>query len=65
MASLDIAQLSALTSAIDDLARRSAELAEQLDVAETADSAAALFETERALRMANRSATRALRGVER
>lgn len=65
MASLDIAQLSALASAIEDLAGRSAELAEQLDTADTADTAAALFEAERALVMANRSVTRALRGVER
>ena len=65
MASLDIAQLSALASAVDDLAGRSADLAEQLDTADTADCAAALFEAERALIMAGRSVARALRSVER
>lgn len=61
MSTLPDSQLSAIASAIDDLAVRVAELAEELQATHDADRAAALFEVERSLRMANRSLDRARR----
>lgn len=61
MASLDAAQLSSIASGIEDLADRSAALAEDLDTADTAEAANALFEAERSLRMAMRAVERGQR----
>ncbi|MGI8709592.1 MAG: hypothetical protein ACR2LA_01140 [Acidimicrobiales bacterium] len=61
MASLDAAQLSSIAAGIEDLADRSAALAEELDTTESADVANALFEAERSLRMAMRSVERGQR----
>ena len=63
MASLDQAQLSSLGDGIDDLARRVAALAEQLDGGANSDGANALYEAERSLRMATRAIERARRAL--
>jgi hypothetical protein len=63
MATLSSAQLSALSSAIDDLGERSAALATELEGEHEAEAAAALYEVERSLRMANRSMDRARRAL--
>jgi len=63
MASLPSAQLSALASAIDDLGERAARLAGELEQVHEAEAAAALYEVERSLRMANRSMDRARRAL--
>jgi hypothetical protein len=62
MASLHDAQLSALSAGIDDLARRAASLAEELQARE-AEAGAAMFEVERSLMMATRSLERARRAL--
>lgn len=61
MSTLPDSQLSAIASAIDDLAVRVSRLAEELQGTEDSDRAAALFEVERSLHMANRSIDRARR----
>lgn len=61
MPSLPDAQLSAIASAIDDLARRVGELAGELEADDDTEVAAALFEVERSLHMAMRSMDRARR----
>lgn len=61
MSSLPDAQLSAIGSAIDDLARRVAALAGELEADDDSDRATALFEVERSLHMAARSIDRARR----
>ena len=58
MASLDSAQLSSLAAGIEDLADRSASLADSLDAGNTSDVANALYEAERSLRMAVRAVER-------
>jgi outer membrane murein-binding lipoprotein Lpp len=63
MASLPSAQVSALSSGIDDLAGRVAQLAVDLEQAHEAEAAAALYEVERSLLMANRSMDRARRAL--
>jgi hypothetical protein len=64
MASLDTAQLSALAAGIDDTIARVAELGERLDTGATSHAANALFEAERALKMAQRSLARASRALD-
>ena len=59
--SLDRAQLSAITASITDATERVAALGEQLDGGGTSDAANALFEAERALKMAGRALARASR----
>jgi hypothetical protein len=63
MPSLDQAQLSALADGVDDLARRTARLADHLEGSDTSDAANALFEAERSLRMAERAMARARRSL--
>jgi hypothetical protein len=65
MASLHDSQLSAIASAIADLAERSATMAATLEHDGSGEPAAALFEVERALQMAVRSVERARRSLER
>jgi hypothetical protein len=65
MANLHDSQLSAIASAITDLSERAASMAASLDREGSSESAAALFEVERALQMAVRSAERARRALER
>ena len=64
MASLSSAQLSALSSGIDDLADRAAQLAVDLEATHEAEAAAAMYEVERSLKMANRSMDRARRALD-
>ena len=54
-------QLSSLGASIEDLARRAAELAQDLEGDGASEPAASLFEVERSLRMAVRSLDRARR----
>ena len=61
MASLPEAQLSAISSGLDETIGRVAELGESLDHGGAADAANALFEAERALKMAARALARARR----
>ncbi|MGI8755227.1 MAG: hypothetical protein ACR2MB_05080 [Acidimicrobiales bacterium] len=61
MDSLDAAQLSSLAAGIEDLADRSASLADGLDGGSTSDTANALYEAERSLRMAVRAVERGQR----
>jgi len=63
MDSLDAAQLSSLASGIEDLADRTASLADGLDDGSTSDAANALYEAERSLRMAVRAVERGQRGL--
>ena len=63
MPSLDQAQLSSLADGITDLAKRAAELGEQLDGGAASEAANSLFEAERSLRMAERSVERARRSL--
>jgi hypothetical protein len=58
MASLPRSQISSVADGIEDLARRVAELADELD-GSSSDSANALYEAERSLRMASRAMERA------
>src|SRR3954471_18648612 len=58
MASLPRSQISSVSDGIDDLARRVAELADEL-AGSSSDSANALYEAERSLRMASRAMERA------
>ena len=64
MASLSTAQLSALASGISDLADRASQLAVQLEGDHEAEAAAAMYEVERSLLMANRSMDRARRAID-
>lgn len=64
MASLDHAQLSALASGVDELARRSAELAGALEHGLSSEAATALYEAERSLVMAGRAVERARRSLD-
>lgn len=64
MASLTSAQLSALASGITDLADRVAGLATELEGEHQAEAAAAMYEVERSLLMANRSMDRARRALD-
>jgi len=61
MGSLDHAKLSAMAAGVEDLARRSGELAAELEGGRTAEAAVALFEAERSLVMAGRAVERARR----
>ncbi|CAN5416410.1 hypothetical protein BH10ACT1_BH10ACT1_10230 [soil metagenome] len=61
MPSLPQAQLSAISSGLDETIVRVAELGEQLDNGESGDVANALYEAERALKMAARALARARR----
>lgn len=61
MTSLPEAQLSAIASGLDEIVVRVATLGEDLDHGGTADTANALFEAERALKMAARALSRARR----
>lgn len=63
VASLDRTQLSSIADGVDDLTRRVAHLAEQLEERHQADAAGALFEAERSLRMASRAVERARRAL--
>jgi len=63
MATLSVAQLSALAAGIDDLSGRVARLAVELEESHEAEAAAALYEVERSLHMANRSMDRARRAL--
>jgi outer membrane murein-binding lipoprotein Lpp len=63
MGTLSSAQVSALSSGIDDLASRVARLATELEESHEAEAAAALYEVERSLLMANRSMDRARRAL--
>lgn len=63
MATLPSAQISALASGIDDLVNRVAQLATELEESHEAEAAAALYEVERSLQMANRSMDRARRAL--
>ena len=63
MATLSSAQLSALSSGIDDLAVRVTRMATELEDDHEAEAAAALYEVERSLLMANRSMDRARRAL--
>ena len=63
MASLESAQLSALGSAVEDLTRQSAELAERLEGPSTGEASMAMYEAERSLRMAARAVERARRSL--
>ena len=58
------AQLSALSTSIDELTAQVAGLAEQLTQTGSAEPAAALYEVERSLEMANRSLERARRRLQ-
>jgi len=60
VASLDHVQLSSVGDAVHDLAERVARLGEELDGTRS-DAANALFEAERALKMAARALARARR----
>ena len=62
--SLD-SQLSALNASIEELAARSAVLANTLEEAHETEACTALFEVERSLRMASRSADRARRALSK
>lgn len=64
MASHHDAQLSAIAASVDELARRVATLAEQLQDDGQAEPATALFEVERSLRMAERSLDRSRRSLQ-
>jgi hypothetical protein len=64
VASLDQAQLSSLNDGVLELARRAAELGEQLDGGLSSDAANSLFEAERSLRMAERAIERARRSLD-
>ncbi|QXC62566.1 hypothetical protein KSP35_07150 [Aquihabitans sp. G128] len=57
------AQLSAISSGLDELVVRVAELGEALDADGGSDAANALFEAERALKMATRALARARRSL--
>ncbi|MCU1496349.1 MAG: hypothetical protein JWM47_302 [Acidimicrobiales bacterium] len=61
MTSLPQAQLSAISSGLDEIVARVAALGEELDTGGTSDTANALFEAERALKMAARALSRARR----
>lgn len=63
MATLSSAQVSALSSGIEDLSGRVAQLAVELEESHEAEAAAALYEVERSLHMANRSMDRAKRAL--
>ncbi|MEO6629537.1 MAG: hypothetical protein ABIP03_13345 [Aquihabitans sp.] len=63
MASLDHAQLSALASGVEDLARRAGALAGELEQGLTQEASAALYEAERTLVMAGRAVERARRSM--
>jgi hypothetical protein len=63
MASLARSQLSSVSDGIDDLARRVAELADELEGTTSSDAANALYEAERSLRMAIRAVERAGRNL--
>lgn len=65
MASLDHAQLAAITSAVEDHTQRVADLAGHLDGSAAADAVGALYEAERSLRMAARALTRASKALPR
>ena len=64
MTSLSTAQLSALASGISDMADRVAQMAVELEGEHEAEAAAALYEVERSLLMANRSMDRARRALD-
>jgi hypothetical protein len=55
------AELSSLATALDDLTRRVATIADQLDGTERDQVAAELFEVERSLRAAQRRLARVLK----
>lgn len=57
------AQLSAIAAAIDDLAARSAALADAVEGEGASEASSALFEVERSLQMAGRSVDRARRSL--
>ena len=59
MASLDLARLASLVANVDETVTGVAELGEHLDADGRSDAANALFEAERALKMASRSLARA------
>jgi len=63
MASLQLSQLSALSSAVDEMAQRVAELAAGLEGGGSSDAVTALFEAERSLVMSGRSLDRARRAL--
>ncbi|HVX17036.1 MAG TPA: hypothetical protein VHA73_03305 [Acidimicrobiales bacterium] len=56
-------QMSAMSSVIDDLSARVAELAKSLESPETEHIAATIYEVERSLRTARRSLVRAERAL--
>lgn len=65
MPSLDIARISSLASAVEDMSRTAADLAGELEGGLDSDAASALYEAERSLRMAGRAVERARRVVAR
>ncbi len=63
MTSTDEAEVSSMTSALDDLRSRAADIAQRYHAVERDDVATELFEVERLLRSAERRLTQAAKAL--